>query len=38
MSDVAGEARRLREGIKAGEIQVSNVFKGYGEAAFRTEW
>jgi len=37
MSDVAGEARSLREGIKAGEIQVSSVFKGYGEAAFRTE-
>ena len=37
MSDVAGDAGRLREGIKAGEIQVSNVFKGYGEAAFRTE-
>jgi NitT/TauT family transport system ATP-binding protein len=37
MSDVAGDAGRLRQGIKAGEIQVSNVFKGYGEAAFRTE-
>ena len=37
MSDVAGDAGRLREAIKAGEIQVSNVFKGYGEAAFRTE-
>ena len=25
-------AASLREGIKAGEIQVSNVFKGYGDA------
>jgi sulfonate transport system ATP-binding protein len=37
MSDVAGNAGRLRAGIKAGEIKVENVFKGYGEAAFRTE-
>jgi len=30
-------AASLREGIKAGEIQVSNVFKGYGDARFRSE-
>ena len=28
---------RLREGIKAGEIQVAGVFKGYGDARFRSE-
>jgi sulfonate transport system ATP-binding protein len=37
MSQVAGDAGKLRAGIKAGEIKVANVFKGYGEAAFRTE-
>jgi NitT/TauT family transport system ATP-binding protein len=37
MSSVANDASILRAGIQAGEIQVSNVFKGYGEAAFRTE-
>ena len=37
MSEVASDAGRLRAGIQAGELQVSSVFKGYREAAFRTE-
>jgi NitT/TauT family transport system ATP-binding protein len=37
MSSVASDSSILRANIRAGEIQVSNVFKGYGEAAFRTE-
>ena len=37
MSSVANDSSILRANIRAGEIQVSNVFKGYGEAAFRTE-
>ena len=37
MSAVAGEASKLRESIHAGEIQVSGVSKGYGDARFRTE-
>jgi sulfonate transport system ATP-binding protein len=37
MSAVPGEASRLRAGIQAGELQVANVCKGYGEASFRTE-
>jgi pimeloyl-ACP methyl ester carboxylesterase len=36
MSAVPGtaDAGRLRQGVKAGEIQVSGVFKGYGDARF----
>ena len=37
MSAIPGETSKLRDGIQAGEIQVSSVFKGYGDAAFRTE-
>jgi NitT/TauT family transport system ATP-binding protein len=37
MSSVANDSSILRANIRAGEIQVSNLFKGYGEAAFRTE-
>ena len=38
MSAVPSEAgRTLRSGIEAGEIQASSVFKGYGEARFRSE-
>jgi NitT/TauT family transport system ATP-binding protein len=37
MSAVPVDENRLRAGIQAGEIEVSNIFKGYGEAAFRTE-
>jgi len=37
MSSVANDSSILRASIQAGEIQVTNVFKGYGEAAFRTE-
>jgi sulfonate transport system ATP-binding protein len=36
MSAVPRETVSLRATIKPGEIQVSNVFKGYGEARFRT--
>ena len=38
MSEVVdGDSSILRAGIKAGEIEVSHVSKGYGDASFRTE-
>ena len=37
MSAVPADSSSLRASIKAGEIQVTNVFKGYGDARFRTE-
>jgi sulfonate transport system ATP-binding protein len=38
MSEVAsGDGSVLRAGIKAGEIEVSHVSKGYGDARFHTE-
>jgi NitT/TauT family transport system ATP-binding protein len=37
MSAVPADGQTLRAGIKPSEIRVSNVFKGYGDAQFRTE-
>lgn len=37
MSAVPAESGRLRAGSEAGELQASGVFKGYGDARFRTE-
>ena len=37
MSAVPNDARTLRTGVQAGELRVSNVSKGYGDAQFRTE-
>ena len=37
VGEKANDAGRLRESIKAGEIQVKNVSKGYGDARFRAE-
>ncbi|HEY9530561.1 MAG TPA: ABC transporter ATP-binding protein [Burkholderiales bacterium] len=37
MSAVPHDGQTLRAGIKPSEIRVSNVFKGYGDAQFRTE-
>jgi NitT/TauT family transport system ATP-binding protein len=37
MSAVPNDARTLRAGVQPGELRVSNVSKGYGDAQFRTE-
>ena len=37
MSARAAETRSLRAGVNPGELQVSGVFKGYGDQRFRSE-